>query len=169
MNPLLFLALLVCSVASASCEDYMNNFRGAKFRFDLDKDFYQLCSDDEFKVGRLLQNGRLYIGQVNSFVIHRGQLLMHEIGDYALDDSPDYYHKLFSSSDADQLDTIRSAYHHQLIDVMFGENHFNDPSYKENVLYQKFSNFQADLAGFRRKGKTPFVDVVLDIQQNRGS
>ena len=150
MRQLLFLGLLACFVAYASCE-------GFSLVWNLN-DFYELCPGDEFDYNGL---------NVNSFVRSRGEFYLDSIRTYALEeDSKDYY-ELFNELDAKQLEEIKSTYHRHLVE-MYGKEYLNDPHYNlENLMYQRFTAIQKNLTTFKgkAKGSNPFkANQLLSLQ-----
>ena len=154
MKQFLCLSLLVCFASYASC-GHFNSYRSSVHYHN---DLYALCADDEFEYDGL---------KINSFLTVHQELGLTEIGDYALEESIDF-HRLFNETEAKQLDEIRDAYHHGLIEL-YGENYFNDPHYKlENVMYQKLSALQKNLTSFKGKGENPFVaDLALGFHNGK--
>ena len=148
MKQSLLLALLVCLTVSLRA-----HARSMGFSSDLSKDFYELCSGDQFEYNGL---------KLNSFVKMHGDHRLRPIGDYALEESVDYY-RLFHSAEADRLEEIRSVYHRNLVE-MYGQHYLNDDKF-ENSMPRKFAVSQANLMSFHGKGKNPLLsDQVLGLE-----
>ena len=151
MKQFLFLSLLVCFAAFANC-DY---FSSSRLHFNMHKDFYAICPEDQFFCNGL---------QVNSFLKVHGELGLDPIGDYALNDEVDY-HRMFNKIEADQVDEIRRAYHQSLVEL-YGKDYLNNPRLWF-VMYERLSALQANLTSFQEKGKNLFLSYSILGMQNK--